>query len=370
MTPSQLRTFLAVADASSVRGAAEALVVSQPAVSSVLAALRRELGVDLVERDGRGLAVTAAGRVLAGYAREILGLIDEAGLATRARADPTRGVLRIAAVTTAGEHVIPELLAQFRARYPDVEVILEVGNRRRVEELLGSRGVDLALGGRPPVGGRFATLALRPHELVVVAPSRRGGLLRETGASRKLRTSGETEARDTFSSYSLEKELVELADATWLVREKGSGTRETADELLGELAIAPGLLTIGSNEAIVESVRAGLGIALLSRDAVRRALCAGELVEWRHGPLPLQRKWHFVARSSAELPETAKLFLAAVTSEDVAGAAAFVGGAPRERSSMPAPSGRRAPSGLGSGERGTRRLALEDDVDHRPPARS
>jgi len=285
MTPSQLQTFVAVADAGSVREAAQRLVVSQSAVSSVLAALQGELGVRLVRRDGRGLRLTEAGQVFAGYGRRILGLWDEARVATVAKADPEHGRLRLAAVTTAGEHIVPRLLAAFRHVHPFVEIVLEAGNRSRVWELLTHGGADLAIGGRPPAGGALVSLAATANELVVIsAPGAASG--------------------DGIRSVS----VAELASRTWLVREPGSGTASAADELLAELGINPPRLTLGSNGAIRESVMVGLGIALVSRAAVDREIAEGELEEWRAGPLPLRRRWHLVAKAGEDLPATAELF--------------------------------------------------------------
>jgi DNA-binding transcriptional LysR family regulator len=115
-----------------------------------VAALQRDLGVPLVAREGRGLELTPAGRVFAGYARQVLGLLDEARVAAAGQLSPERGRVRLAAVTTAGEHVLPPYLAAFRTRCPEAEVTLEVGNRSRVWELLGYREVDLVI-------GRYAT---------------------------------------------------------------------------------------------------------------------------------------------------------------------------------------------------------------------
>jgi DNA-binding transcriptional LysR family regulator len=285
MTLTQLRAYVAVATAGSVRAAAEELVVSQPAVSAAVAALQKELGVTLVTREGRGLQLTAAGRVFARYARQLLGLLDEATAATTGQVHPERGRVRIAAVTTAGEHVLPRFLASFRARYPEAEISLEVGNRMRVWDLLDHREVDLAIGGRPPGGGRFVTLATRPNLLVLVASGR----------------GDRPHARDVS--------MAELERQTLLLREPGSGTRSTAEELLDELGVSPVTLTLGSNGAIRESVQVGLGITLISRDAVARELDDGTLEEWRCPTLPRHRAWHLVARTSDELPATAALFV-------------------------------------------------------------
>jgi len=293
VTLGQLRTFLAVAETGSVRAAAERLVVTQPAVSSALAQLAGEVGVPLVTRDGRGLRLTPAGVAFAAYTRQALGLLDQAVNAAAGHDHPERGRVRLAAVTTAGERIVPRLLASFRRRYPEAGLVLEVGNRRRVWDLLASRQVDLAIGGRPPAGTPFVTLATRPNLLVVIAPAQKGegGKVRHVG-------------------------LEELAGATWLLREAGSGTRGTTEELLRELELDPRVLTVGSNGAILESVQVGLGITLLSRDAAGSELAAGSLEEWRHGHLPLRREWHVVGRAGEELDPTAMLMLEHLGSAD------------------------------------------------------
>jgi DNA-binding transcriptional LysR family regulator len=287
LTLGQLRTFLAVASTGSVRAAADQLVVTQPAVSSALAAVRKQVGVALVARDGRGLRLTPAGEALAERARAAVALLDEAVAAARGEADPDRGRLRLASVTTAGEHLAPPLLASFLAEHPEVAVSLEVGNRRRVADLLSHHEVDLAIGGRPPPGAE--TLAVRPNRLVVVAAP---------GPLRRRRPPPHTPTRP------------ELEAATWLLREPGSGTRATAEAFLEDLGISPRILTFGSNGAVVESVRIGLGVTLISADAVAGDLAAGRLEEWQHPGLPIERPWHLLGRAGEPLAPTPERFLA------------------------------------------------------------
>ena len=346
MTPAQLRTFLAVADEGSVRAAAAALFVTQPAVSAVLASLRRELGVDLVERQGRGLRLTPAGTVLARYARDVLGLLAEAEVATRAEADPASAPLRIAAVTTAGESFVPRWLGSFLDARPSTEVSLEVGNRSVVWDHLARRQVDLVVAGRPPAGSGFASLAVRPHQLVVVSrPAARPGERRAAptrpapgepnpapgdpisapsdpisapgdpipaassgGRAASQRTPSPRAGRARRRTVSLE----ELAAATWLLREEGSGTRATAEELFGALEIEPQTRTVGSNGALREAVAVGLGVALLSRDAVRKDLATDLLEEWSHPSLPIERQWHLVAHGAARASRVVADFVAHV----------------------------------------------------------
>jgi DNA-binding transcriptional LysR family regulator len=289
MTLNQLRTFLAVAETGSVRAAAQQLVVTQAAVSASLAALQRSLGVPLLAPDGRGLRLTGAGQAYADYVRRILGLLDEAGLAATAAADPERGELRMAAVTTAAEQIVPGLLGGFRSRHPRMGVRLEAGNRERVRALLDRHQVDLVLGGRPEPGWDARVLAVRPHQLVVVA------------------------SPDVAASAPPGRALLPwLARQPWLLREPGSGTRAATDALLAELDISPPALMVGSNGAIRGSASVGLGVTLVSRDAVAAELADGRLAELPVPGTPLHRDWYLVAHP--DLPPAGRMLLEHVLS--------------------------------------------------------
>jgi LysR family transcriptional regulator, low CO2-responsive transcriptional regulator len=282
MTMGQLRTLLEVATAGSVRAAAERLFVTQPAVSLQLGALQRELGVRLVAREGRGLRLTPAGEVLAGYARRVLGLLEEAAVATAGAASPDRGRVRLAAVTTAGEHLLPRLIAAFRGSHPSAEISLEVANRGRVFSLLEQHLADVVIGGRPPEPSSLRSRARRPNRLALLAPP---GLLPASPP------------------------IDQLARQTWLLREPGSGTRSTVEEYLAGAGLRPPTLTLGSNGAIREALTVGLGITLMSCDAVADQLESGALVQLRVPGLPLERSWHLITRAGEPLPASAELFV-------------------------------------------------------------
>ncbi|MFC9972934.1 LysR substrate-binding domain-containing protein [Spirillospora sp. NPDC127200] len=277
MTEARLRTFVTLADTGSVREAARRLYVTESAVSAAVAALTRELGVPLVRRAGRGLELTPSGAVYAGYARQVLGLLEQGRAAARGAADPGRGPLRLAAVTTAADQVLPDLLASFRARWPEVELALEVGPRRQVWSSLAAHEADLVLAGRPPAEAAATVLAVRPNDLVVVgAPALAAGFA--------------------------------LGSTPWVMREPGSGTRATAEAYLAEHDVAPPRLVLGSNGAVVAGAAAGLGVALLSRDAVGAHLADGRLVVIDAPGAPLHRPWHAVA--GAAPTATTMLFVA------------------------------------------------------------
>lgn len=264
-TTGRLRAYVAVTETGSVRAAAARLMVTESAVSAALAALTREVGVPLLERHGRGVRLTEPGRIFAGYARAILGLQEEGLAAARGDTDPEHARVRVAAVTTAGEHILPQAIASLRERYPGIDLRLDVGNREHVWGLIAAHEADLVIAGRPPQSLDVAVRAVRRNELVVVGSS---------GVSDPMR-------------------------ATWLLREAGSGTRATCQALLAELDADPPTLTLGSNGAVVAGAVTGLGVTLVSRDAVREALAAGRLVELAVPHTPLRRPWHAVSHRHA-----------------------------------------------------------------------
>ncbi|MGI8695383.1 MAG: LysR family transcriptional regulator [Mycobacteriales bacterium] len=288
MTPTRLQTFIAVIDCGSARAAAERLSVTESAVSASLAALHREVGAILLERRGRGLRLTEAGSVFADYARRILGLMEESVQAARVGVSADRGRVRLGAVTTAGEYLLPGLLASFRRRHPQVEVSLDVGVRDRVFSLLADHRLDAVIGGRPLPGRGLITRATRPNSLVVVAA--RG-------------------ARP------------DLARTPWLLREPGSGTRETTLALIDTLDIRPPVLALGSHGAVVASAVLGLGVTVVSADAVAHHLRVGDLRTVPVRGTPLNRPWHAV--TTAAPTATARLFLSHLIDSAAAGELAF-----------------------------------------------
>jgi DNA-binding transcriptional LysR family regulator len=267
-TNARLRALVELADSGSVRGAAERLFVTESAISSAVSSLSSEVGVPLIDRHGRGVHLTAAGHRYVQYARQILGLHDEAILAARGEADPEHGSIRLAAVTTAGELLIPALLTSFRDQYPDVVCKLEVASRTAIWPMLQRHEADVVVAGRPPADLRNVQVqAVSPNTLVVVGP------------------------KGSVTDF-------EPAHATWLLRESGSGTRATTVMLWEELEIAPRQMVLGSHGAVVAAAAAGLGVTLVSRQAVSRELDAGLLVELRVASTPLDRPWHIVTQST------------------------------------------------------------------------
>jgi len=281
----RLQTFLAVHDAGSIRAAAESLHVTPPAVSAALAALEDALGVSLFARQGRHIVATDAGVTFAGYARKLLGLLAEAAGAVH---DADRGRVRIGAVATAGEYVLPPLIASFAAAHPQVRLSLSVLPRDELFALAADHAVDVVLAGRPPRNSDLVTRARRANRLVLVgAPG-----LREQPTA-----------------------------ATWLLTARGSGTRDTTLSLLARLDAAPPQLTLGTSGAAVAAARQGLGVTLVHEGAVRDSLQAGELQTYAVPGTPLDRPWHLC--TSAEPTAATRLFIAHLCDPGKVGSGAF-----------------------------------------------
>ncbi len=284
VTLTQLSAFLAVVRTGSVTAAAEELVVTQPSVSAAVAALEREVGVELTERAGRGIRPTSAGRAYARYASDVVALLREG---SEAAANAARGGserVRVAAVTTAGEYLLPALLREFRQRRPDLEVSVYVDNRQEVFRQLGAREADVAISGRPPEDGGFEGTAFLENDFVLI-----------------------TATADRMAQRPWVP-VAELAERSWLMREQGSGTRRLCEAYLASHQLQPPLLTLGSNGAIKSAARMGLGIALQSRAAVGLELEAGHLATIRpRGGLP-NRQWHVVTSSVGPVSEPVEAF--------------------------------------------------------------
>jgi LysR family transcriptional regulator, low CO2-responsive transcriptional regulator len=285
VTLTQLVSFLTVVRRGSVTAAAEELVVTQPSVSAAVSALERELGVDLTERAGRTVRPTAAGAAYAPYASDVLGLLEQGARAAREAEAAQPHTLRISAVTTAGEYLVPQLLQAFRERRPDVEISLDVGNREVVFQRLLDHEVDVAVTGRIPDDERLVGADFAGNEFALVTAA------------------GDPLARRRWVA------IEELAGRPWLVREQGSGTRTLCEEFLASRGIDPRLLTLGSNGAIKQAARTGLGIALQSRAAVELELETGLLATISlRGGLPA-RRWHVVRSAVGPVREDAEAFM-------------------------------------------------------------
>jgi DNA-binding transcriptional LysR family regulator len=301
ITLTQLRSFLAVLRTGSVTAAADSLVVTQPSVSAALSALSRELGIEMTERVGRTVRPSAAGKAFAPYAADVIGLLEQGTRAAREAADASAREVRVSAVTTAGEHIVPALMEAFSVRHPDIALSVDVGNRERVFERIRSRASDIAIAGRPPRDGGITGIPIIENPVVLIA-----------APADPLVLAGEVEVAD-------------LGTRPWLLREEGSGTRAMTEEFLARHDLHPEILTLGSNGAIKQSARACLGISLQSRVAAHLELELG-LLATIEPPVKLPvRDWYLLQAARGTVRESVRRFAEFADSDEARHAVAEAG---------------------------------------------
>lgn len=296
VTLRQLRLLLALAEHGSVTSAARAEGVTQPALSQSLRALERRLGVTLATRAGRRLVLTGAAHTAVEYARRILRLTAEAESAMQEIAGLKRGALSIGASTVPGTYLLPRLLGDFRARHPEIQLGLRIGDTRQVADWVGRGAVDFGVIGETRDSIALSVTPFRRDELVVIAP-----------ASHPLAR------RRTIDAAALATEPL-------ILREPGSSTRETLERALAAAGRAPTILfELGSTEAILQAVAAGLGASVVSELAVEGGHHPRRIRVRRATRLDLTRYLAVVVHPDARLSPAAALFMTQLRSSPVDG---------------------------------------------------
>ena len=270
----QLEIFEKVAATGSVTRAGEELLLTQSAVSMALAQLERISNTPLFERAGRRLLLNDAGRLLVHDARRILADARQIEDRLRGESDQLAGELLIGGSTTIANYLLPSLLGAFARKYPLTRVQLTVGNTLQIADMLAAGQLDIAFVEGPCHNRDLTAIPWRDDELVVLA-----------AADHPWATDGTVTTE-------------QLAAAPWVMREKGSGTREIFEDAMETAAVRYTIyLELGHTEAIKNGVAAGLGVSCLSRLAVDRELRQGRLVEIA-SPLVLTRSLSLLRRRS------------------------------------------------------------------------
>jgi len=251
----RLVVFRAVAEELNFRKAAEHLYMTQPAVSLQIKALEEEMGVQLFDRTGNAIRLTAAGLVLLGYACQSGELLLAAEQEIAALNGEHAGNLALGASTTIAQYVLPGLLSGFRRLHPRVHPTLISGNTEKIVEAVEKRSILLGLIEGPAQNRHVKTEPFLRDELVpIVAAS-------HPWAARKGVT------------------CAELGAAPLLMRERGSGTRRVVEMALERQGVKRSALKIAmeldSTETIKSAVEAGLGIGFVSRSAIAKDLRLG-----------------------------------------------------------------------------------------------
>jgi DNA-binding transcriptional LysR family regulator len=294
ITLRHLRIFEAVARCASISRAATELHLTQPAVSMQMKQLEEQIGLPLVEQVGKRLFLTEAGHELRGHARDIAARMIDLNAAMDQFRGLERGLLRLAVVSTAN-YFLPSLIADFNRRHPGVRVSLQVANREVVHAALADNTTDLAITGQPPEGLDVVAQHFMDNPLVVIA------------------------APDHPLAALASVPLQRLAEQTLVVRESGSGTRAAMERHFASkgLACRAGC-EFGTNEALKQAVRAGLGPGVVSMQTIELELQARCLVVLPVEGFPIVRQWYVLHRTHKRLSAAALTFRAMLLGLDPA----------------------------------------------------
>jgi DNA-binding transcriptional LysR family regulator len=292
MNLNHLAIFHAVAEQGSISRGAERLFISQPAVSKQIGELERSLGTRLFDRLPRGVRLTEAGALLAGYARRLFALEAEAERALSELKGLDRGRLLVGASVTIGNYLLPGLLAEFGRRHPGVDVRLDIANTEAIQQRLAEGELDIGLTEGFAEDDALEAEVFGEDVLVVIAPPAHPLVIR---------------ARASGGPVTPERLCLE----PFVVREPGSGTLAVAERALAArgLSLRPAL-TLSHAEAIKRAVIAGAGLAIVSSLTIAQELAAGTLAVIPVSDLPLRRALHLLRLRGRHEGHATRAFLA------------------------------------------------------------
>lgn len=273
MADRRLQVFHAVAKHLSFTRAAEALFMTQPAVTFQIRQLEEQYGIRLFERRHGSISLTPAGELVFSYAERILALSDELDSRLGETTGEMRGALLLGASTTIAECVLPRVLGEFNALYPQVRPRLIVANSESIAAQVAGHTLDLGLIEAPAKLPGLTSETVRDDELAVIcAPDYPLAGLAQVGPRA-------------------------LVDYEYLSREPGSGTREITDAYFRANRVAvedlKTQMELGSPEALKGVVATGLGFAIVPRGSVGKEIQLGTLVAIPLAP-PLRRSLYLV----------------------------------------------------------------------------
>lgn len=280
----QLEILEAIARLGSFTRAAEELYLTQPTLSMQMKKLTDSVGVPLFEQTGKKIHLTETGKELAQTCREVFGAMDRFTMSVADRQGLKKGRLALMAVSTAS-YFAPRLLGEFSKQYPGIDVSLKVTNREQVLAGIDDNMADLYILGQPPEDAGVVARPFMSNPLVVLARP------------------------DHSLAGKKDIPLARLAKEPWVVREEGSGTRAAVERLFAEEGIEfRPRMALGSNEAVKQAILAGLGIAVISTQAL--VLNApDQFAILKAKGFPIRRQWYVTYPGGRQLSAVSRAFL-------------------------------------------------------------
>lgn len=280
----QIRIFDSVARYQSHTHAAEKLHMTQPAVSMQMKQLEKNLEITLFEKHGRTLSLSAAGIQFRKYCKEMLQSYNNMQEFVEQTKGCETGHLVISVASTAN-HFTTRILAAFSKKYPSVTISLDVTNRQHILQQLENYEPDLVIMGEPPKGLGLNSERFMPNPLAIIATP------------------------DHPLKNKINIPITDLSNEKFVVREKGSGTREAISKHFSDSGlVCDTTLEMSSNEAIKHAVSAGFGLGVVSIHTIELELINNHLITLNVNGFPLKRFWHLVTRKGKAMSPIAKAF--------------------------------------------------------------
>lgn len=286
----QLEALVRLVEERSFSRAAKRMFLTQPSLTKHIRNLEEALGAKVVNRASRAFTLTPEGRVVFDYAKRILKLREEIADRVMRLRDSEYGEISIAASTIPATYILPPAIAGFRGKFPAIRAAVRAADSSDVIERVLSNEAEIGFIGKRPPAGKLVSEALWKDRLVLAVPATHAWARR-----RSIR-------------------LGEIGKEPFVIREKGSGTREAVENCLRD-ADSPGLphlnvvAELGSSEAVKEAVLAGVGISVLSVHAIRRELKSGALAALSVEGCPIGRSFHLIYRRQFDLMAHHKRFI-------------------------------------------------------------
>jgi DNA-binding transcriptional LysR family regulator len=286
----RLQSFCRVFELQSFSKAAHDLYLAQPTISSHIASLEKELGISLFDRLGRAVLPTQGGAILYRHARQLIGLLQSTISEIHMLQGRVAGDLKIGGSTIPGHYLLPDALHAFKERYPEVKLELRISDSQAIEDGVLNGELDLGVIGSPGLTPDVQSLPVMQDELVLIGPER---IVGPKGKGLKVQ---------------------DLRAVPWVLREKGSGTRRAMEVGLQSIGLTVQHLDVAivvtSTQAMLNCVRAGMGVSVTSRLAFSESLEGqSDVVPASIPEMRLDRTFHAVYHARRQMFPVVRTFL-------------------------------------------------------------
>ncbi|MCL2562866.1 MAG: selenium metabolism-associated LysR family transcriptional regulator [Oscillospiraceae bacterium] len=286
----QIEAYVKVIELAGFSKAAEAMFLSQPSVSTYINNLEKELGTKLINRSTKEVSPTLAGQLFYADAKELLARKENAVLRMRHLSGDLSGDISILASTVPSQYILPEMLARFRERYPDISFHVRQADTLEVARGIAAQRAEIGFSGGIIGADRCEFRAFMTEAMVLIAPCGKGF----------------SESRE----YSLGELLYEYP---YIAREKGSGTRAEYEAFFAAQGIDLGKMknsvSFDNTQSIINAVAKGLGISVVSVVAAREAIERGAAQPLRIGVKLPERKFYYVRKRQVSHSHLTDLFV-------------------------------------------------------------